>query len=172
MSAHDSPSPHFKTLLEVMVLNVPLAGPPAEGGAGFGHRPPSPPSFRLVRLRKTIAALLIFFPILGGSAIGAMGGLGMAVMTENGLEGLYRLFIQGDLGAIPAKLPFNLYLFLGLMAIVGMAGLKLCLLVWKWGVVKVGLLTPGEWVEFEGAFNKWGIQGVWKKVPKDKKPPE
>ena len=67
-------------------------------------------------------------------------------MAENGLAGLYRLFIEWDLGAVPEKLPFNLYLFSGLMAIVIMAGMKLCLLVWKWGIVKVGLLTPGEWV--------------------------
>ncbi len=114
---------------------------------------------------------MIVFPILGGCAIASIGGLGIAVVAENGLVGLYQFFFQWDLGAVPKELPFHLYLFVGLMAILAIVFTKLGFMVWKWGVVKSGLLSPAEWVEFEAAFNKYGIQGVWKKVPKDHNAP-
>ena len=118
-----------------------------------------------------MAALLFFFPALGGIALGIILALGIVALVENGLTGLYQFFFQWDLKAVPNELPFNLYLFVGLMAILGMVGLRLGLMVWKWGVVKSGLLSSNEWAEFDAALNKYGLLRVWKKVPKDHTPP-
>ena len=140
---------------------------PAAGKTGGSPHPQIsliPPRF--LRLRITIVVVLLLMTLLVGGGIGLVFGVGLLVLPYNGLAGLYRVFIQWDFEVFPPENPINIYVFIGVNILACLIGWIICVIVWRWGIVRFGLLTWKERMEFEEALNKWGLLGVWKKVPK------